>query len=154
MRRSIVFGALVGVLAFALGCSGSGMRTPEPMPGAIQVQIKNNLRLPTEMTVFVQSAGYRQLLGSVGPSETKTFQYKPRSYTETYRLVADIPLSSPIVSQAFTIATEKTGVITWTLVPTIIGIYEAKTETDTTKPVDTTRIRNDTVSPAVDSIPR
>jgi hypothetical protein len=133
MRRFVLLTAITAFLAFAFSCASTGRN--ESTPGPVKIEVNNNLRTPIDVTVFIASAGTRQILGLVGPSATKTFVFTPRSYNETYRLVGEIPLSRPIRSQPFIVGSEMTGIITWTLVPNIVGFWEA--EEDTTL-VDTT----------------
>jgi len=140
------------VLAMTLaGCSGLSNRNDQPMH-PLTIEVKNNLTMPTQITVYIISeGGFRQVLGDIGPSDSRTFAFTPRSYSETYRLVAQIPLSRPFRSQPFTVGSEMTGWIQWTMIPNIIGFWDREEDTmvvqdsaarDTTAtaiPVDTTK---------------
>lgn len=96
----------------------------------LTIEVKNNLTEPTQITVYILSeGGYRQILGDVGPSDSRTFAFTPRSYTETYRLVAQIPLARPFRSQPFTVGSEMTGWIQWTMIPNIIGFWDREEDT-------------------------
>lgn len=135
MRRyvSAVFAAITFISV--ISCA-SLSRNSGPPPGPVEIEVKNNLTIPSEITVYIVSAGNRQILGIIGSNDTKTFSFKPISYTETYRLIAQIPLENSIRSQPFNVGSEMTGVITWTLVPNIIGFWDV--ETDTVRVNDTT----------------
>ena len=129
MRRLVSSGVLVLIVTFLAPACASLGRNDEPPPKPIQIEVKNNLTYPSELTVYIVSSGIRQMLGFMGPSETKTFTFTPISYAQTYRLVGQLPLSRYIRSQPFTVGSEMTGMISWTLVPNIVGFWELQADT-------------------------
>ena len=124
--------ALVAVIGLA-GCASLRGRTEGPtVPVAVEVQ--NNLPLPTDLTVYaVTRSGARTLLGDVPPASTRSFTFKPLSFSEPYRLLATRPLRRAITSQVFTVGSDMTGRVIWTLSPNIVGFEEVDTDS-TAKP--------------------
>jgi hypothetical protein len=116
--------ALIAIMVVASACGAFSNRNDEPIR-PVTIEVKNNLTMPTQITVYmVSEEGYRQMLGDVAPSDSRTFAFTPRSYTETYRLVAQIPLARPFASQPFIIGSGMTGWIQWTMIPNIIGFWD------------------------------
>lgn len=116
-------------------CTSARGRANSVPPHPVDVEINNNLSLPTDLTVYLagQDEG-RRILGSVPPGKTKTLQFTPSSYSEPYRLIATRALHRDVVSQPFTIGSGMTGRLIWTLVPNIIGFEDVDT-------VDTTVVK-------------
>ena len=129
--------ALIAAAAIALlaACASAGSRSSGPTP-PVQLVIKNNLGLPTDLTVYaVTRGGFRTLIGDVPPAATRSFTFKPVSFSERYQLLAYRPLKRPIRSEHFSVGDDLTGTIVWTLVPNIVGFEEIDTDstgTDTT----------------------
>ena len=118
--RLAAIGLALSVAAVA-GCATAGGRT-EGATIPIQLQVNNNLRLPTDLTVYaVTRAGNRTLLGGVHPGATANLTFKPVSFSEPYRLLATTPNGRSIRSQSFSVVSDMTGAIVWTLVPNIVG---------------------------------
>ncbi len=123
--------AVVGVA----GCASLPGRTEGPTV-PITVEVRNNLALPTDLTVYaVTRSGARTLLGSVPPASTKSFTFKPVSFSEPYRLLATRALRRAIASQVFTVGSDMTGRIVWTMSPNIVGFEQV--DTDSTAASDT-----------------
>lgn len=123
--------AAIVICACISACTPNrGGRNVRPVK-AVAVEIQNNLSLPTALTIYATN-GYagRVLLGNAASAGTTTLAFTPAAYSETYRLVATRPLGRNIVSQPFTVGSEMTGRIVWTLVPNIIGFLDVD-ETDT-----------------------
>ena len=135
-RASLTAASIAAMLGLA-GCASLRGRTEGPtVPVAVDVQ--NNLALPTDLTVYaVTRSGARTLLGSVPPASTKTFTFKPVSFSEPYRFLATRPLRRAIASQVFTVGSDMTGRIIWTLSPNIVGFEEV--DTDSTAAPDTAK---------------
>ena len=128
--RSVPF-AVLTLAATLLGCASAAGRTPQARPHPVDVEVRNNLLLPTDLTVYVlrdYGAG-RTLLGSVSPGRTQTLRFTPVTYTEVYRLYANPTGGRPIRSQPFTIGSDMTGRIVWTLVPNIVGFEDVSDST-------------------------
>jgi hypothetical protein len=140
-RTSLCAAALAAsVLAASVGlpgCASLRGRTEGPtVPIAVEVQ--NNLALPTDLTIYaVTRSGARTLLGDVPPASTKSFTFKPVSFSEPYRLLATRPLHRTIASQVFTVGSDMTGRIIWTMSPNIVGFEEV--DTDSTAAPDTAK---------------
>ncbi len=134
--RASTFTAAIATAAL-VGCASGGMGRSSGPPNAVQLEIKNNLTLPSDLTVWaVGQGGTRMMLGDVPPATTQTFTFKPASYSERYYLLATRQLKRPIRSQRFSVGDDQTGTIVWTLVPNIVGFEEIDTDstsTDTTK---------------------
>jgi hypothetical protein len=128
-------GAFVGVVAALgigpLGCAGHHHISEAP-PHPIAVEVHNNLTIPTELTVYItqDQGGVRTMLGTVPGDQTKTFNYTPISWGQSYRFIAERQLERPVSSPVFTIADPETGAISWNVVPNQVQFYE--TEVDTT----------------------
>ena len=119
--------ALAAVVAVA-GCASLRGRTEGPTVPVI-VQVQNNLPLPTDLTIYtVTRSGARTLLGSVPPAATRSFTFKPVSFSEPYRLLATRPLRRAIMSEVFTVGSDMTGRIIWTMSPNIIGFEDVDTD--------------------------
>ena len=121
--RAIALAALIPAVAVA-GCASVRGRTTGPtIP--VDVEVRNNLHLPTDLTIYaVDRAGNRMLLGSVPPNATGVLRFKPVSFSEPYRLVAKRALARDIRSQSFSVLSDMTGRIIWTLVPNIVGFED------------------------------
>jgi hypothetical protein len=131
----LIVSAAIGLLA---ACASAGGRSSGPtLP--VQLEINNNLSLPTDITVYaITHGGARTLLGDVPPGTTRSFTFKPVSFSERYHLLAIRPLKRPIRSQFFSVGDDMTGTVVWTLVPNIVGFEEIDTDTTGT---DTTSQR-------------
>lgn len=131
--RAAALAAAIGLV----GCASLRGRTEGPTV-PITLEVQNNLALPTDLTVYaVTQSGTRTLLGDVPPASTKSFTFKPVSFSEPYRLLATRPLRRGISSQVFTVGSDMTGKIIWTLSPNIVGFEEV--DTDSTAAPDTSR---------------
>jgi hypothetical protein len=111
------------------GCASAGGRTEGPtLP--IDLQVNNNLPIPTDLSVYVvRRGGIRTLVGNVPPGATRTLKFKPVSFSEPYRLMAIRPNGRMIRSQTFTVGSDMTGAISWTLVPNIVGFENFESDT-------------------------
>ncbi len=121
-RTALVIAAAAGSLGLLSGCaSTSGGRTEGPTV-PIDLVVQNNLLRPTDLTIYaVTWDGHRTLLGSVPPRTTRTFSFKPVSFAERYRILATRITGRDIRSQVFTVGSDMTGQITWTMIPNIVG---------------------------------
>jgi hypothetical protein len=129
-RKSLMRLGLALVTAATLaGCASARNRTEGPtLP--IDLEIHNNLPLPTDLTIYaVSSAGIRSLLGSVPPATTRTLRFKPVSFSERDRLLATRAGERDVVSEPFSVGSDMTGAIVWTLVPNIVGFEEVESDT-------------------------
>ena len=134
-RASLTLTALVAIGCMA-GCASARGRTEGPTV-PISVEVQNNLPLPTDLTIYaVSRSGTRTLLGDVPPASTKSFTFKPLSFSEPYRFQANRPLRRPIRSEVFTVGSDMTGRIIWTLSPNIVGFEEI--DSDSVAASDTT----------------
>jgi hypothetical protein len=136
--RAVALAALIPAVAVA-GCASVRGRTTGPTV-PIDVEVRNNLLLPTDLTVYaVDRAGSRTLLGGVPPNTTTVLRFKPLSFSEPYRLIARRALGRDIRSQSFSVLSDMTGRIIWTLVPNIVGFEDievdsARTDTSARNP--------------------
>jgi hypothetical protein len=135
LRSAALGAALAATLATALGAAAGcatvrGRTTGPTVP--VDVEVRNNLPLPTDITVYaVNEIGNRTLLGGVPPNKTVTLRFKPASFTEPYRLLARRALGRDIRSQSFSVLSDMTGRIIWTLVPNIVGFEDVDTDSTT-----------------------
>jgi hypothetical protein len=117
--------AVVGIALAVGGCASHHKYTGEEQPHPVEVEVNNNLAVPTEVTVWlVQTTGTRQMLGSVPGTETKTFKFTPITFSQEYRLVGERQLQRPLVSQPFTVGSPATGLLIWSLLENIIAFRE------------------------------
>jgi hypothetical protein len=138
-RPSLSAVVLATAVLGAGACASLPGRTEGPTV-PVAVEVENNLAIPTDLTVYaVTRSGARTLLGGVPPAATKSFTFKPVSFSEPYRLLATRPLHRTIASQVFTVGSDMTGRIIWTLSPNIVGFEEV--DTDSTAAPDTGKAR-------------
>lgn len=98
MRRARVPLILGLVLLPLLASCASGGR-PTRREEAV-VLVRNNLPLPTQLTVYVVSTlGERQMLGNVIPRETGQLRFRAPSISGQYRFVAIADGGRELVSQ-------------------------------------------------------
>ena len=130
--RTAVGMAVVAVaVAASTACTPTNMHSPAGKPVPVQLVVNNNLLRPTDLTIYtVDWDGQRRLLGSVPPRTIRDFSFTPISYTEQYRFLATRITGRDIRSQVFTIGSEMTGQITWTMIPNLVGFRG--TDPDTT----------------------
>lgn len=129
--RASTFSAAVATAALAGCASARGGRSSGP-PNPVQLEVRNNLALPSDLSVYAVAQGHsRTILGDVPPATTRTFTFKPVSYSERYYLLAIRQLKRPIRSQWFSVGDDMTGSIVWTLVPNIVGFEEIDTDSTT-----------------------
>jgi hypothetical protein len=127
--------ALTLATAFAVAACATVRGRSEGPTVPIDVEVHNNLRLPTDLTVYaVSSGGNRTLLGGVPPNGTVTLKFKPIAFTEPYRLLARRSLGRDIRSQSFIVGSDMTGAIIWTLIPNIVGFEDVGTDSAATTP--------------------
>ncbi len=115
-RRMAVL-TLAATLAIGYACASGGKGGPLP---PVNIEVQNNLSVPTDVTVWLVSGGIRQQVGYVPGNETKTFTITPSSGAQRYRLSAERPLARPIRSPSFNYIPEQTGTIVWALIPNIV----------------------------------
>ena len=124
----------VSVLNPAACASATGGRTEGPT-NPVDLVVNNNLLRPTDLTIYaVTWDGHRSLLGSVPPREIRTFSFKPVSFTEQYRLLATRITGRDIRSQVFSVGSDMTGQITWTMIPNIVGFKGVDPDSSGTSP--------------------
>lgn len=120
--------AVAALIAALSACATLRGRTEGPTV-PIDLEIQNNLNLPSDLTIYaVSRSGARTLIGSVPPATTTSFRFKPVSFSEPYRLLANRALARPIRSQVFTVGSDMTGRIIWMLSPNIIGFEDVESD--------------------------
>lgn len=92
------------LVALTAACGGKMVRS-EAVGEGVAIRVNNNVLPPTSLTVFaVSETGSRQILGSVSPSSTKTFNYDPVSLSSSrFRLLARTTTGKELASQPFTL---------------------------------------------------
>lgn len=130
---SLIAGAVVAIPAIVLmACASVGSGRSEGPTNPVDVVVKNNLLMPTDITIYAISVdGSRTLLGSVHPLDSATFSFKPSAFSQQYRLLAIRSGRRSIRSEVFSVTSTNTGRITWTMIPNIIGFQGATPDTTT-----------------------
>jgi hypothetical protein len=142
--------ALIPAIMLA-ACASAGSGRTEGATVPVDVVVKNNLLLPTDLTIYaVSSDGHRTLLGSVHPQDSATFSFKPVAFSEQYRLLAIRSGRRSIRSEPFSVVSTNTGRITWTMIPNIIGFQGS--EPDTAAGTDTGQTSIEMVSSPVSPV--
>lgn len=100
MHRVILLLAPLCGLAFLLGCATA---PPPPLPADdIVVRVTNDLVPPVAITVFITpEGGVPQRMGDVDAAATETLSFDAASIPKGYRLVAERPDGTRIVSELF-----------------------------------------------------
>ena len=126
-RAGTLAAAAVAAMVLACASAGGGRSSGPTLP--VQLEVRNNLGLPTDLSVYaITRGGSRTMLGDVPPATTRTFTFKPVSFSERYYLVAYRPLKRAIRSASFSVGDDMAGRIIWTLVPNIVGFEELDTD--------------------------
>jgi len=128
--------AAVAIAAAAgTACTPASVNRPEGKPVPVQLTVNNNLLRATDLTIYtVDWAGQRKLLGSVPPRTTRDFTFTPASYSEQYRFLATRITGRDIRSQVFSIGSEMTGQVTWSMIPNLVGFRGTDPDTTSTTP--------------------
>lgn len=122
-RRRLSFPvALLAAVTLAACATMRNQNNLQPHP--ITITVDNNLRLPTDLTVYSVSTAGVQILGSAIPAKTTSFRMTPRSFSEPYRLLARTPSGQRIWSEEYTVRDANTGEIVWRLVPNILQFFD------------------------------
>ncbi len=87
------------------GCAtGPGAGENEGALPAVEVRVENDLLPRQELTVrLFRPDGTREILGSVGPGQTRTFQIRESSYAGSFALLAENSSGQEMVSRPFSI---------------------------------------------------
>jgi hypothetical protein len=121
MRIRSFFLPLVAVLVTAAGAcapaagtgpGASGTPSTADPEGQVQVEVRNTVVPPTQLTVYaVESPGtQRRMLGSVSANSTGTFSFRPVSGAGNYRIVARTLGGRELASTPFTVGLGQTVV--------------------------------------------
>lgn len=103
---------IAGVMACASG--GDRRGTAGEASEGLQIEVRNNLRPPTEMTVLIREEGSAgTTLGTVPATSSRTFTFSAVYLGARYRLVARTSGGREIVSD--TIHAEPGETMTWIL---------------------------------------
>jgi hypothetical protein len=134
--RAVAFTiAATAAVGLSFGCATGGHHADDDAMHPVNVEINNNLTIPTVITVYVDQGGNsRRMLGTVPGAQTRTFQFTPVSFSQPYRLIAQRQLARDVRSQPFTIGSDMTGTVEWSLVPNIVGFYDVADTVSTPAP--------------------
>lgn len=76
--------------------------------------VENNLNPPQEVTVrMVEPNGSRNILGSLGPGRSRTYELREPSFSGDYALMAELGSGETVVSRSFVLFPEAR--VHWTL---------------------------------------
>ena len=132
-RTAVGMAAVAVAVAATTACTPANVQRPEGKPVPVQLVVNNNLLRPTDLTIYtVDWDGQRRLLGSVPPRTIRDFSFTPVSYSEQYRFLATRITGRDIRSQVFTIGSEMTGQITWTMIPNLVAFRGTDPDTTST----------------------
>jgi hypothetical protein len=131
---------LAGMFCF-LGCATLRGGKDSAVIAPVTIEIDNNLTLPTLISVYAVSdgGGIRTRIGDVPGASKRSFEFKPTSFSQPYRLIAVRQLARTIRSHVFSVGSETTTKIVWTLYPNLIGFEEFDNDSTDTAPADTTK---------------
>jgi hypothetical protein len=81
----------ITLVLLALALPGCSLFRQSSRAETVDVEVNNNLNVPTPLTIYVVSdVGNRQLIGSVNPGRTTRLTYRAAVVTGNYRLVARV----------------------------------------------------------------
>ncbi|MGH7563126.1 MAG: hypothetical protein ACREK5_01715 [Gemmatimonadota bacterium] len=107
MRRDASRRFLPVACLILIGCAtGSRSGGPEEEPAAppVAIRVENDLLPRQEVTVrLFRPDGTREILGSVGPGQTRSFRIQESSYAGSFALVAENSSGQELVSRPFSI---------------------------------------------------
>jgi hypothetical protein len=91
----------------------------------ISVEVRNDFTDGIGYSIYlVTLPADRRRLGDVAPKRSKTFSFKPNTYTLQYQLVATAPLKRTITSPVFILGDERTVGIDWDLDSNMLDLME------------------------------
>ena len=129
-RAASIVATLVAATLVA-GCASLHPNTDVP-PHPITITVINNLRIPTDLSVYtVTTGGAVTILGTARPTDSTSFTMTPRAYSEPYRLLIRTPSGQRLWSDEYTVRDANTGEIRWQLVPNILTFYDVADSTST-----------------------
>lgn len=144
--RQTATGVMVaGLCIAASACASAGkQKNSDQDIHPVAIEIDNNLTVPTELMVYLDQSGIRQMLGSVPGGKSKTFQFTPNSYAQPYRLLGVAQLQPyPFRSQQFTVSGPEMGTVVWNLQANILGFYDVMDATAApAEPADSTKTKH------------
>lgn len=127
-QRSVIASAValaIGASAVSIStmtaCATGGMTTTHLHE--MNVQVKNNLNVPTALTIYAVNASGSRRLGDVPANDSLLLKWVPPDASGSYRLVAERQSERPIRSQPFSVG-QNLGTITWILVPNVLAFSE------------------------------
>lgn len=131
LRQRLTCAAALAATVATMACA-SLRAGPDVPPHPVTITIVNNLRIPTDLSVYaVTSGGNVAILGTAGPTDSTSFTMTPRTFSEPYRLLVRTPSGLRIWSDEYTFRDANTGEIRWQLVPNILTFYDVADSTST-----------------------
>jgi hypothetical protein len=111
-------------LLLAVACAKHKPATDDDPSAEVLVEVANDQSPPAPITVFIESeGGSRRLLGTVPPTATRTFHYKPLTHAARFVLLARLEGDGTIGSQPFTLT--GTAGVSWSLRNNVLQFMDA-----------------------------
>ncbi|MGH7572202.1 MAG: hypothetical protein ACREMK_10205 [Gemmatimonadota bacterium] len=96
--------ACVILAACATGSASDGQEEGPAAEQEVVIRVENDLLPRQEVTVrLFRPDGTREILGSVGPGQTRSFRIRETSYAGSFALVAENSSGQELVSRPFSI---------------------------------------------------
>jgi hypothetical protein len=123
MRSRLLLSLLVAPLLMAACAPGGGNRSRKIEGETVTIQVRNDLRPQTEVTLRIASSnGVRRILGSVPPGGSRKVTFEEGSFSGQYRLVAETASGQEMESRPFSLF--RNAEVSWTLFNNTLRVVE------------------------------
>lgn len=124
MRSRLLPSLLVVPLLLASACTaGGGGKGGQTGGATVTIEVRNDLRPPTEVTLRITSSnGVRRILGSVPPGGSRKMTFEEGGFSGQYRLVAEAADGQQRESRPFNLFPH--GSVNWALFNNTLRVEE------------------------------